>query len=239
VPGKPESEIDLDDILLGPDDELPSERCWKERKAPKRVEPLQRLPGAFVRVPIQWLCQPVRKRVVPPQWRLFLYVLYRSHWGQRGVVVTDKVAAEVNIGTAAQTQASGAIRARRLDQDRTSHPTRSTHRVAARDGYLRRTNRAARAAHLLLLGGPLGPPVWPTQFSSFFLSHVRKTCSLSSKPKGMRWKTYWRIDQQIDAGRERLDVVFAAGAQRILTRLERAEHRSRRRRWTQDLRRLR
>jgi hypothetical protein len=58
------------------------------------------------------------------------------------------------------------------------------------------------------------------------------------KPKWMRWKTYWRIDQQIDAGRERLDVLFAAGAQRILTRLERAEHRSRRRRWTQDLRRL-
>jgi hypothetical protein len=34
-------------------------------------------------------------------------------------------------------------------------------------------------------------------------------------------------------------VVFAAGAQRILARLERPKHRSRRRRWTQDLRWLR
>jgi hypothetical protein len=34
-------------------------------------------------------------------------------------------------------------------------------------------------------------------------------------------------------------MVFTTGAQRILTRLERAEHRSRRQRWTRDLRRLR
>jgi hypothetical protein len=59
------------------------------------------------------------------------------------------------------------------------------------------------------------------------------------KPKWMRWRTYSRIAQQIEAGQERLDVVFTAGAQRILSRLERAEHRSRSRRWTQDLRRLR
>jgi hypothetical protein len=59
------------------------------------------------------------------------------------------------------------------------------------------------------------------------------------KPKWMRWNTYSRIAQQIEAGQERLDVVFTAGAQRILSRLERAEHQSRSRRWTQDLRRLR
>jgi hypothetical protein len=35
--------------------------------------------------------------VFQPKERLFLYVLYRSHWGQRGVVVTDKVAAEVEV----------------------------------------------------------------------------------------------------------------------------------------------
>lgn len=60
----------------------------------------------------------------------------------------------------------------------------------------------------------------------------------SPKPKWMRWKTYWRIDRQIAAGREHLDVVFMTGAQRILTQLERSEPRSRRRRWTRDLRRL-
>jgi hypothetical protein len=59
------------------------------------------------------------------------------------------------------------------------------------------------------------------------------------KPKWMRWKTYSRIAQQIEAGQEQLDMVFATGAQRILARSERAEHRSRRRRWTQGLCRLR
>src|SRR6516164_4794521 len=49
------------------------------------------------------------------------------------------------------------------------------------------------------------------------------------KPKWMRWKTYSRIIQQIEAGQGRLDVVFTSGAQRMLARVEKAEHRSRRR----------
>jgi hypothetical protein len=59
------------------------------------------------------------------------------------------------------------------------------------------------------------------------------------KPKWVRWRTYSRIVQQIEAGQEQLDVVFTAGAQRMLARMDSAEHRIRRRRWTQDLRRLR
>jgi hypothetical protein len=59
------------------------------------------------------------------------------------------------------------------------------------------------------------------------------------KPKWMRWKTYSRIAQQIEARQEQLDVVFMAGAQRILTRVERTEHQTRRRRWRRHLRRLR
>jgi hypothetical protein len=59
------------------------------------------------------------------------------------------------------------------------------------------------------------------------------------KPKWMRWKTYSHIVQQIETGQEQLDVVFTAGAQRMLARMERAEHRSRRRRWTRGPRRLR
>lgn len=51
------------------------------------------------------------------------------------------------------------------------------------------------------------------------------------KPKWMRWKTYSRIAQQIEAAQEQLDVVFATGAQRILAQLEGAESRSRRRQW--------
>jgi hypothetical protein len=59
------------------------------------------------------------------------------------------------------------------------------------------------------------------------------------KPRWMRWRTYRRIVQQIEARQKQVDMAFMTGAQRILTRLERSEHRSRRRRWTQDLRRLR
>jgi hypothetical protein len=50
------------------------------------------------------------------------------------------------------------------------------------------------------------------------------------KPKWMRWRTYSRIAQQIEAGQERLDVVFFAGAQRLLARVDRSEHRRGRRR---------
>jgi hypothetical protein len=45
------------------------------------------------------------------------------------------------------------------------------------------------------------------------------------KPKWMRWKTYSRIARQIEAGQERLEVVFTTGAQRILARLDRLEQR--------------
>jgi hypothetical protein len=50
------------------------------------------------------------------------------------------------------------------------------------------------------------------------------------KPKWMRWRTYSRIAQQIEAGQERLDVVFCAGAQRLLARADRLEQHSGRRR---------
>jgi hypothetical protein len=49
------------------------------------------------------------------------------------------------------------------------------------------------------------------------------------RPKWMRWGTYSRITQQIEAGEERLDVAFNVGAQRLLARLERLEPRGGRR----------
>ncbi len=50
------------------------------------------------------------------------------------------------------------------------------------------------------------------------------------KPKWMRWKTYSRIANQIEAGQQHLDQVFVLGAQRILARLERPDPRRRSRR---------
>jgi hypothetical protein len=53
---------------------------------------------------------------------------------------------------------------------------------------------------------------------------------IPDKPKWMRQRTYARITQQIEDGLDRLDMVFNAGAARLLDRLERSEQRGRRRR---------
>jgi hypothetical protein len=87
---------DHEDVFLGPDDEPPNRPQRRSRRPAERLLPL---PGAYVRVPVQWLRKPVRHHVFGPRERLFLYVLYRSRWGQRGVAVTDKVAAEVGVAS--------------------------------------------------------------------------------------------------------------------------------------------
>jgi hypothetical protein len=50
------------------------------------------------------------------------------------------------------------------------------------------------------------------------------------KPQWMRWRTYSHVVQQIEEGRERLDVAFTVGAQCILARLERSNQGLRRQR---------
>ena len=45
------------------------------------------------------------------------------------------------------------------------------------------------------------------------------------RPKWMRQRTYDRLVRRIEAGEERLDVVFTVGAQRILARIDRSEQR--------------
>jgi DNA-binding MarR family transcriptional regulator len=66
---------------------------------------LQPLPEAYVRVPLQWLTDPSKGHVFEPEARLFLLVLYRSHWGQKGVQLTDAVAAEVGVAGSTKRQA--------------------------------------------------------------------------------------------------------------------------------------
>jgi hypothetical protein len=46
-----------------------------------------------------------------------------------------------------------------------------------------------------------------------------------SRPKWMRQRTYDRVVQQIEAGQDHLNIVFTAGAQRILHRIEKSEQR--------------
>jgi hypothetical protein len=94
--------LNLDDIVLGPDDEPPNRAKRKDKRGGrpgrKRVaEPLQELSEPFVRVPIPWLTDPCRQRAFPPEVRLLLYLLFRSRWGRHGVGVTNEFIAEVGI----------------------------------------------------------------------------------------------------------------------------------------------
>jgi hypothetical protein len=86
-----------DDIFLGPDDQASPNRARK--KSCQRIGRLQALPGPYVRVPMQWILKPHRESpfATRAEAELFLLVLYRSHWGQRGVKLTDAVAAEVRV----------------------------------------------------------------------------------------------------------------------------------------------
>jgi hypothetical protein len=83
---------DLSNIFLGPDDEPPNRA---RKKARTRVGRLPPLPGPHVRVLTQWLSHPRREHVFQAEQRLFLYVLYRSHWGQLGVTLTRAAIAEI------------------------------------------------------------------------------------------------------------------------------------------------
>jgi hypothetical protein len=84
------------DLFIGPDDEPPNRPQQKGRR--KRIERLQPLPGAFVRVPLSWICAPRKGEYpFPPEWRLYLLVLYRSHWGQRGVPITTAFRADIAV----------------------------------------------------------------------------------------------------------------------------------------------
>jgi hypothetical protein len=90
----PANLTDYEGAILAPDDEPPNR---SHRKDHRRIERLRPLPGPYVRVPIQWLCNPCRTHVFAPEARLFLYVLYRSHWGQRGVAMTRAVVTEIGV----------------------------------------------------------------------------------------------------------------------------------------------
>lgn len=84
-----------DEIKLARQEERQQTPAQDEK--PARTRRLRPLPEAYVRVPVQWLTNPRRGHVFAPEARLFLYVLYRSHWGQHGVKLTAAVAAEAEM----------------------------------------------------------------------------------------------------------------------------------------------
>ena len=50
------------------------------------------------------------------------------------------------------------------------------------------------------------------------------------KPKWMRWRTYGDLECRIEGKKDRLDVAFIAGAQRLLARIDRSKRKMRVRR---------
>jgi hypothetical protein len=76
-----------------------------QKQTRQRVGRLRPLPGPHVRVPMQWILKPHRESPFTAEAALFLLILYRSHWGQRGVKLTDAVAAELQISPRTRRQA--------------------------------------------------------------------------------------------------------------------------------------
>ena len=85
-------EGDLSAMLLPEPDTLKQAGVLK-----RRAQRLPRSPNYFVRVPVSWLLQQHRPHPFDPQSRLFLLLLFRSHWGQRDVKVTNALAAELGM----------------------------------------------------------------------------------------------------------------------------------------------
>jgi len=88
------SHADLENEILGPDDDVPPNRQARQGGQTRlsKAQRLSPLPNHFVRVPIEWLSRPRFRSVFPPSTALFLYMLYCSHWGQRGVEITSALA---------------------------------------------------------------------------------------------------------------------------------------------------
>ena len=91
----PYEELAREAILDPEDDDKPE--LSPDRRRSRHAKRLQLLPGPYARVPLQWLLKPHRGQWFRPRERLLVYLLYRSHWGQRGVRMTDVVAAELGM----------------------------------------------------------------------------------------------------------------------------------------------
>jgi hypothetical protein len=88
--------LDLNDIVLGPDDiEPPNKRRSAGNAKPKRsrIAPAE----GFSRVFFDWFEDPSFREVYPPVTRLWSVLWYRSGEGQESVRLSAKVVAEARI----------------------------------------------------------------------------------------------------------------------------------------------
>jgi hypothetical protein len=97
-PMSPEEAAELErNCLLDPEPLDPATPAPAARGMPRRAQRLQPLPGPYVRVPLQWILKPHKPWPSRQGCRLLLLLLYKSHWGQKPVRVTNALAAETGI----------------------------------------------------------------------------------------------------------------------------------------------
>lgn len=128
-----EAEALAHDAFLGPEEaDTPTIR----RKAPPAL-----LPGHFVRVPVEWFINPRKPSPFGEAGRLWLWILYRSHWGKYGLRLTDAATEEIGL--------KGTSRRRVLAQ-------------LERNGWLRLERRSPNAAPIawprILVSGEAAKP---------------------------------------------------------------------------------
>jgi hypothetical protein len=89
MPRNQYEELERAAVLEADEDEL-EPWCLADRKRLKRstAERLDRLPTAFVRVPVSWFTTDLRACPFGQRERLFLLLLHLSRWGQRPVPLT-------------------------------------------------------------------------------------------------------------------------------------------------------
>ena len=87
---------DLERQIL--DEAEPEPKRRPGRPPGSRAVRLPHLPGPFIRIPLSWL-KPSSPRPAPftATQRLYLLLLYRSYWGQRGVRLTSEVGLEIGM----------------------------------------------------------------------------------------------------------------------------------------------
>jgi hypothetical protein len=66
-------------------------------KRTRQAERLKPLPGTFSRVPIQWLVKPHKPSPFDAKGKVFLALLWASHWGQKDVRLSDPTIAALDM----------------------------------------------------------------------------------------------------------------------------------------------
>jgi hypothetical protein len=94
LPGNPD-DLDPDDIFLNPEED--ETVAPNKARKPRRAQRLQPLPGWFSRAPLQWMQRKHNPRPALAEDRLLYYLLFKSHWGQIEIRVSDELAAEISI----------------------------------------------------------------------------------------------------------------------------------------------